>query len=200
MAAVHVVERDGAIQAAGSPQQITALGIGGGVRLPTGEVALGAIQYAVVGGCAACTSGAIATVAASGTITLASLPRGSTESAILTALTVGGDQTYVGDQRVDDSGRRTSTSWGRWGGVTLEARTAATDATFVVPVATGPRRGVRARYEGGVTPTLRAFTDDPALVFGAECVLPAAPQRLLPVDADTIMIIRDGSVWVISSP
>lgn len=200
MAAVYVVDRDGAIQAAGSPQQITALGIGGGVRLPTGEVALGAIQYAVVGGCAACTSGAIATVAASGTITLAPLPRGSTESAILTALTVGGDQTYVGDQRVDDSGRRTSTSWGRWGGVTLETRTAATDATFVVPVATGPRRGVRARYEGGVTPTLRAFTDDPSLVFGAECALPAAPQRLLPVDADTIMIIRDGRVWLITTP
>jgi hypothetical protein len=44
------------------------------------------------------------------------------------------------------------------------------------------------------------FTDDPSLVFGAECVLPAAPQQLRPVDADTIMIIRDGRVWLITSP
>lgn len=88
------------------------------------------------------------------------------------------------------------TSWGRWGGATLESRTAAT----LVPVATGPRRGPRARYEGGVTPTLRAFTDDPTLVFGAECVLPAAPLQLRPVDADTIMLIRDGAVWLVSSP
>ena len=84
-----------------------------------------------------------------------------------------------------------------------ETRTCPTTAPTALATSLAPwakLRSAAANISGMVNITLTRALSLGALVFGAECVLPAAPQRLLPVDADTIMIIRDGRVWLITSP
>lgn len=150
------------------------------------------------GGCNACSSSGLARFDAKGTLVAADLiPVEQGRAAVITALSVAGDQPYLSWELATTSLSIASGNLARSATDTVH-----TEGGRLTMVATGPRAGLIGRAAPQLdasTGWLQRFDDNAGFSLGPRCFLSIAPRKLR-VHGTSVLVIGSGQPQLVTAP